>query len=355
MAPARRRPAGRGLRGPTGAARLQRGSGGSLAGKPRLGRPCHDRRGSDRHLPTGSTNPFICWRAACGSAAWCRWPRWFSGQCDPLAGRGSRVMRAALLQFSRMGYFAVALVALTGIVNTAILVGSVRGLTGTAYGRLLLVKIALFLLLVGLAAVNRFVLVPRIARRRKPMTGTTALIWTIGIEQALGLAIIAVVSILGTWPPAIYVTHIETSGLTRSESCICPARLRCSRQRSRHARQCGLWHCLFWRGYPPQYRQGSSRFFTSPGQRLRDRELQTSTACWAIVRSDENQPIRAIFRAAAQPRRAAVSTNTRPPPAPHQTKRNRPQLWMGSRSGGSGPQCGKPVALHREIISAARC
>ena len=87
------------------------------------------------------------------------------------------------------------------------LVGSVHGLTGTPYGRLLLMKIALFLLLVGLAAINRFVLVPRIARERKPMKGTTALIWTIGIEQTLGLAIIAVVSILGTWPPA---SHIHT-------------------------------------------------------------------------------------------------------------------------------------------------
>jgi copper resistance protein D len=115
------------------------------------------------------------------------------------------VMRAALRQFSRMGYVAVALVALTGIVNTAMLVGSIQGLTHTPYGCLLLIKIALFLLLVGLAAINRFVLVPRIAWARKPVTDTTALIWTIGIEQGLGLAIIAIVSVLGTWPPAIYL------------------------------------------------------------------------------------------------------------------------------------------------------
>ena len=73
-------------------------------------------------------------------------------------------MRAALPQFSRMGYVAVALVAITGIVNTAILVGRVDGLTGTPYGRLLLAKIALFLLLVVLAGINRLILVPRIAR-----------------------------------------------------------------------------------------------------------------------------------------------------------------------------------------------
>jgi putative copper resistance protein D len=116
-------------------------------------------------------------------------------------------MRAALLRFSWMGYFAVALVVLTGIVNTAMLVGSIDGLTGTPYGRLLLVKIALFLLMVGLAAINRFILVPRIAQEGKPMMGATALMWTIGIEQVLGLAIIAVVSILGTWPPAMHMHH----------------------------------------------------------------------------------------------------------------------------------------------------
>jgi putative copper resistance protein D len=124
------------------------------------------------------------------------------------------VMRVALLRFSWMGYFAVALVALTGIVNTAMLVGGVRGLIGTPYGRLLLAKIALFLLMVGLAVVNRFVLVPRIAREGKPMVGMAALRWTIAIEQALGLAIIVVVSVLGTWPPAIHLhtpVHLHTN------------------------------------------------------------------------------------------------------------------------------------------------
>jgi len=117
------------------------------------------------------------------------------------------VMQTALLRFSRMGYVTVALVGLTGIVNTAILVGSVSGLIGTPYGCLLLVKIALFLLMVVLAIINRFVLVPRIAQEGKPMAGGVALRWTIGIEQALGLAIIAVVSMLGTWPPPFHMHH----------------------------------------------------------------------------------------------------------------------------------------------------
>jgi len=104
-----------------------------------------------------------------------------------------------------MGCIAVALVAITGIANTAIPVGRVDGLTGTAYGRLLLAKIALFLLLLVLAGVNRSILVPRISREGAPLAGTAALLWTIGLEQGLGLAILAIVSILGTWPPALHV------------------------------------------------------------------------------------------------------------------------------------------------------
>jgi len=115
------------------------------------------------------------------------------------------MMRAALPQFSHMGYIAVVLAAITGIANTAILVGGIDRLTGTGYGRLLLAKIVLFLLLVVLAAVNRFILVPRIDREGAPLAGTTALLWAIGLEQALGLAILAIVSILGTWPPALHV------------------------------------------------------------------------------------------------------------------------------------------------------
>ena len=104
-----------------------------------------------------------------------------------------------------MGYVAVALVGLTGIVNTALLVSSVDGLIGTPYGQLLLVKISIFLLLVAVAVVNRLILVPRIGREAKPSAGATALLWTIGIEQVLGLGILAVVSVLGTWPPAMHM------------------------------------------------------------------------------------------------------------------------------------------------------
>ena len=109
-----------------------------------------------------------------------------------------------------MGYAAVALVALTGIINSILLVGSIDGLTGTPYGCVLLLKVALFLLLVAAAVINRIVLAPWVNQDAGVSRGTAALFWTVGIEQLLGLAIIAVVSVLGMLPPAI---HASATGM----------------------------------------------------------------------------------------------------------------------------------------------
>ena len=107
----------------------------------------------------------------------------------------------ALRNFSHMGYAAVALIALTGAVNTFLLVGSFGALLGTAYGRLLVVKILLFIAMVGVASVNRFHLAPQISVEPGALG---ALRRTVAFEQCLGLAVLAVVSVLGTWPPAFH-------------------------------------------------------------------------------------------------------------------------------------------------------
>jgi putative copper resistance protein D len=110
--------------------------------------------------------------------------------------------RTALPHFSQAGYVAVALIALTGTVNSIMLVGSVDALVTTPYGRLLMVKIALFLAMIGLALVNRFRLAPRLAGPEVALVPLRALYRSVLAEQALGLAILAVVAVLGTWPPA---------------------------------------------------------------------------------------------------------------------------------------------------------
>ncbi|HTV90168.1 MAG TPA: copper homeostasis membrane protein CopD [Stellaceae bacterium] len=111
--------------------------------------------------------------------------------------------RAALPHFSQVGYAAVALIVVTGTVNSVMLVGSFRALLETPYGRLLMVKIALFLAMVGLALINRFRLLPRLRDAATAIVPLRSLFHSVLAEQALGLAILAVVAVLGTWPPAI--------------------------------------------------------------------------------------------------------------------------------------------------------
>jgi putative copper resistance protein D len=112
--------------------------------------------------------------------------------------------RDVLPRFSHMGYAAVALLAATGAINSLLLVGSFGALVGTAYGRLLGLKILLFSVMVVLALINRFRLLPRLRREPQPSAPIAALARSVLFEQALGFAVLAVVSVLGTWPPAIH-------------------------------------------------------------------------------------------------------------------------------------------------------
>jgi copper resistance protein D len=112
---------------------------------------------------------------------------------------GDPAIESGVAHFSQMGYVAVALIAATGIINACMLVGSFGALFGTAYGRLLSFKIALFLIMVAIALVNRLALAPRLAT---DAAAPARLARSVVVEQALGLAVLAAVSVLGTWPPA---------------------------------------------------------------------------------------------------------------------------------------------------------
>ena len=124
----------------------------------------------------------------------------------PDGGSYIALARTALPHFSQMGYVAVALVALTGLGNSVFLVGSFKALVATPYGRLLIVKLALFAAMVGLALLNRFRLTPRWRDPATAQLSLRALCRSVAAEQALGLAILGVVAILGTWEPGIHLT-----------------------------------------------------------------------------------------------------------------------------------------------------
>jgi putative copper resistance protein D len=127
------------------------------------------------------------------------------------ASRASKdVAAVAAVRFSAMGTLSVGTLAATGIVNTLNLAGSVAALVGTDYGRLLLVKISLFIALVGVAAVNRFRLLPRLPAAE----AVHRLRRNAVIEIGFGAIIIVIVSVLGTMPPGGHMQsepHIHSS------------------------------------------------------------------------------------------------------------------------------------------------
>lgn len=112
------------------------------------------------------------------------------------------VARTATLRFSTLGVASVGTVLATGIVNTFELTGSWAALFATVYGRLLLVKIALFLAMLAIAAVNRLRLTPQLVAAG-PTAGPALrqLRANALTEAVIGALILFIVAILGTLPP----------------------------------------------------------------------------------------------------------------------------------------------------------
>jgi copper resistance protein D len=126
------------------------------------------------------------------------------------------VARTATLRFSTLGVVSVATILLTGSVNTWYLSGSVDALTETKYGHLLLIKIALFLATVCVAAFNRLRLTPRLVENLNLAIAQNArrqLSRNAAVEAAMGATIIAIVAALGTLPPGSHAHHHESEGL----------------------------------------------------------------------------------------------------------------------------------------------
>ena len=116
----------------------------------------------------------------------------------------------ALEQFSRVGTVAVILIFVTGLINSQILIGieHIQKLTTTSYGQLLTIKLALFAVLLGLAAINRWRLTPSLAYHALSSDSTLALSnlrYSTGLEALTMAGILALVAWLGTLqPPEVF-------------------------------------------------------------------------------------------------------------------------------------------------------
>jgi len=108
-------------------------------------------------------------------------------------------------RFSTVGFAAVGVLIATGIVNSLYLVASWPALFGTEYGRLLIAKIALFAVMVALAAANRLRSTPQLVRGGVgPVGAAVRIARNARLEAALGGVILAIVGVLGVSVPAAH-------------------------------------------------------------------------------------------------------------------------------------------------------
>jgi putative copper export protein/mono/diheme cytochrome c family protein len=109
--------------------------------------------------------------------------------------------------FTPVGLCAVLLIACTAVVQAWQLIGSLGGLFGTAYGRTALLKLAIFLVLLVLAMINRFVLTERLHHSARPITNRW-LRGSLAAETVLGILVILVAAFLASGTPATHETPI---------------------------------------------------------------------------------------------------------------------------------------------------
>ncbi len=126
-----------------------------------------------------------------------------SGDADVSAAR------RAVVRFSILAAISVVILFTAGLVNTWFLAGAVPALIGTGYGRLLLAKIAIFAVMVTIAAVNLLRMTPRLAGasvgRRPLIQGALGhLRRNALLEAGLGLCVLSIVAILGILPPGLH-------------------------------------------------------------------------------------------------------------------------------------------------------
>ncbi|HKO10126.1 MAG TPA: CopD family protein, partial [Alphaproteobacteria bacterium] len=124
------------------------------------------------------------------------------------AARGwFRIAQAATPRFSTLGLVSVATLLASGLVNSWFLVGSIPALVGTVYGRILLGKLALLLVMVAFAAFNRWHLMKHLTADAVPRRAKEAALHALRrnalIETILGIAVVTLVgTLVGTTPAA---------------------------------------------------------------------------------------------------------------------------------------------------------
>ncbi len=109
----------------------------------------------------------------------------------------TRLAASVVVRFSALAMTAVAVLVVTGVYR-ALAEVAIGDLPGTGYGRALLVKLGLFVLLLGGGAYNRMVVHPRLARAAlglDPSDRGAAAALRVSVRAELALAVVLLVSV----------------------------------------------------------------------------------------------------------------------------------------------------------------
>jgi len=108
-------------------------------------------------------------------------------------------------RFSALSLFVVGALAATGLTNSYFLVGSLGALVITGYGRLLMLKVLLFVIMIGFGACNLLRFKPQLAlaneQNATQRDALRKLTRNVIAELCLGMLVVLIVGALGATPP----------------------------------------------------------------------------------------------------------------------------------------------------------
>lgn len=120
----------------------------------------------------------------------------------PAEGRDPLRATAVVRRFSRYALWSVLLLATSGAVIGVLIVGTVNALVTTGYGLTLLLKLGIILPIVGIAAYNRYRLLPAILVRPTSRVRWRTLHRTLAYEAALLIAVLTITGFLTNVSPS---------------------------------------------------------------------------------------------------------------------------------------------------------
>jgi putative copper resistance protein D len=130
---------------------------------------------------------------------------WLAGMAAALFGIArKRDGVTALRGFAPLGLACVALLVISGLLNLQLITGDILGAFAGDYGAILIAKLVCFAAMLGLAAVNRFALLPRLDHAAdRPATAAHPAMLALAAETVLGAVVVGLAALLGSAAPVL--------------------------------------------------------------------------------------------------------------------------------------------------------